>query len=125
MQFKWYNEVDLKASCADWLCTKGSVGVGTLPGNGTLKRETMYQPAPSSPVNWIEFLDAICASKADTLDLTLTAAVNTSSTTGAVSLKRTATCRVDLKEMRQRLEKLSCGTGMTQVPLRLSPSCLM
>jgi len=33
-------------------------------------------------------------------------------------------CRVDLKVMRENLEKLGCSTGFTQVPLRLSPPCM-
>jgi len=123
--FKWYNEVDLKPNCgADWLCTKGAVGVDTLKANATLRRETMFTPAPGETATWQDFLDSVCASKADQLDVTIATTLSVPGYFGLTTQSRAAVCRVDLKVMRENLEKLGCSTGFTQVPLRLSPSCM-
>ncbi len=123
--FKWFNEVEMKANCgADWLCTKGSIGIDTLKSNATLRRETMYMPAPGETVTWQGFLDTVCASKEDRLDVTIKTTVSTTGLLGQASQSRSAVCRVDLKALRDNLEKLGCSKGLTQIPLRLSPQCM-
>jgi TIR domain len=125
VQFRWHNEVDMKANCgADWLCTKGSVGADTLKPDATLRRETMFMPAPGETVTWQDFLDAVCQSKADRLDVTISGEVRTSGLLSSNSQMRTAVCHVDLKAVRERLKRLDCATGLKQVPVRISPMCL-
>ena len=124
--FKWHNEVELKANCgADWLCTKASVGTDTLQADGTLRRETMFMPAPEETVTWLDFLDAICQSKDARLNVTVTGEARTSGVLGSALQTRTAVCQVDLQAMRESLEKLDCKTGLKRIPLRLSPMCIL
>jgi hypothetical protein len=125
VRFKWHNEVEMKSNCdSDWLCTKGSVGTDTLQPDGTLRRETMFMPAPGETATWQDFLDAVCQSKDDRLDVTITGEAHATSILGSTSQTRTAVCQVDLKTMREKLEKLDCSTGLKQIPVRLSPRCV-
>ena len=122
--FKWHNEVEMKANCgSEWLCTKGSVGTDTLQRDGTLRRETMFMPAKEN-LTWLDFLDAICLSKEDRLNVTITGEARTSSIFGSAMQKRTAVCQIDLKAMRESLESLDCRTGLKKIPVRLSPACI-
>ena len=123
--FKWHNEVEMKADCgANWLCTKKSVGTDTLESNGTLRRETMFMPAPGEQITWQDFLDAVCQSKDDRLDVSIKGEGRTTNLFGSSSHMRTAVCQIDLKTMRQGLERLDCKKGMKQIPVRLSPVCI-
>lgn len=117
--FKWFNEVELKNNCGtEWLCVKGSVGADTLQPGGTLRRETMFMPAPGEKVSWQDFLESVCVSKENTLDVKIA-----SNLSGATLQSRTAMCRVNLKVMRDALVKLGCKTGLKQTPARMSPQC--
>jgi hypothetical protein len=71
-----------------------------------------------------EFLDAICLSKEDRLDVTITGEARTTSIFGSAMQKRTAVCQVDLKAMRESLESLDCGTRLKKIPVRFSPVCI-
>jgi hypothetical protein len=123
--FKWHNEVEMKANCgSDWLCTKGSVGTDTLMPDGTLRRETMFMPAPGETVTWRDFLDALCLSKEDRLDVAITGKARATSILGSATETRTAVCQIDLKTIRQRLDQLDCRTRLKQIPVRLSPLCI-
>jgi TIR domain len=123
--FKWFNEVELKATCgADWLCIKGSIGADTLKPDATLRRETMFMPAPTETVSYKDLLDQVCASTADSMTVTLTTRAESTSVSGTGSAARTTTCRLNLKEMRAELEKRNCKTVMERPPARLSPLCL-
>jgi hypothetical protein len=123
--FKWFNEVDMKPNCGeDWLCTKGTVGVGTLKPNTTLLRDTMFTPAPGQSVSWLDFLESVCASKDDRLEISIAATASASGMLGASTQSRTAVCQIDLKAMRENLEKRWCGKDSAQIPLRLSPPCV-
>lgn len=123
--FRWYNRVELAEACADWLCTKGSIGVQTLPSKDTLSRDTMFAPEHTDAVSWREFLGAICSSTADRLDVSISATVSVTGITGQSSQSRTATCTADLKKMRDHVRMLGCAAGaMTRMPLRLSPPCI-
>ena len=125
VQFKWHNEVDMQTNCgADWLCTKGSVGADTLKPDATLRRETMFMPASGETLTWQDFLDAVCQSKEDKLDVTISGEVRASRLLSSISQKRTAVCHVDLKAMRERLEMLDCKRGLKQIPVRISPVCI-
>jgi len=122
--FDWFNEVNMKPDCDDWLCFKDPVGVDTLKPNGVLRRETMFMPAQSETTTWHDFLDSVCASKEDRLEVTISSSASASGAFGPVTQTRTAVCRIDLKGMREGLERLECKTGLKQIPVRLSPICL-
>jgi hypothetical protein len=120
--FKWFNEVEMKPACADWLCIKTSVGAQTL--ERSLKRETMFMPASGQSLTWREFLDGVCNSKDETLDVVLSSKASSTGVGGTVTNTRQTICKVDLKAMREGLEKIGCKSGLPQPPVRLSPNCL-
>ena len=124
--FKWHNEVEMRANCGDdWLCTKTSVGESTVEPQKTLRRETMYLPAATAGFTWREFVDAICRSTADTLDVTLTAEGRSTNVLGlAAATTRATTCHIDLKALREGLQKAGCLTSTERLPLRQSPMCV-
>lgn len=123
--FKWHNEVEMRPrGCeGDWLCTKTSVGASTLEANGTLRRETMFMPEPAARLAWNEFIDSVCRSNGDTLDITLTAETRATGLFGGTSAMRQATCRLDLKAMREDLQKRGCLTDADRPPTRLAWNC--
>jgi len=124
VSFKWLNEIEMRANCGDdWLCTKTSVGAATLGAQSSLRRETMYVPAPGSSLTWREFVDFVCQSTADTLDVTIATDARGSGLFGSVATSRTAVCRVDLKSLRENLKLKGCAAPGSQLPIRLSPKC--
>jgi hypothetical protein len=125
VQFKWFNEVEMRANCgAEWLCTKTSVGPEPVKPQGTLRRETMFTPAPGQNLSWKALVDFVCRSSADTLDVRLSVQTSTSQLLGATTQMRQATCRIDLKAMREELQKNGCLADAERLPVRLSPPCV-
>jgi hypothetical protein len=129
ISFKWLNEVEMRPNCGfNYLCTKTSVGASTLPAQSTLRRETMYAPAQGASLKWQEFIDFVCRSSADTLDLTLVSDARTNVALeglfGSSTLQRSTVCRVDLKALRESIKERACVPGPDAVvPIRLSPKC--
>ena len=125
VQFKWFNEVEMRSNCgADWLCTKTSVGAESVKPQGTLRRETMFTPAQGQNLSWKALVDFVCRSSADTLDVRLSVQTSASQLSGATTQTRHATCRIDLKAMREELQKKGCLTDAERLPVRLSPQCV-
>lgn len=120
--FKWFNEVEMKTNCPDWLCVKTSVGAQSL--ERALKRETMFMPASGESITWRDFLESVCNSKDDTLDVVLSSKASSTGMSGTVTNTRQTICKINLKGMREGLEKLGCKAGLQQPPVRLSPNCL-
>jgi hypothetical protein len=82
----------------------------------------MFMQTAGETVSYQDFLDTICASNGDTLDVIITGVGSASSVFGQTSQTRTAFCRIDLKTMRARLKEL-CAAGFPRTPRRLSPEC--
>jgi hypothetical protein len=123
--FKWFNEVDLKPNCgAEWLCVKGPVGAGTLPAQGTLLRETMFTPAPGQTLTWRDFVGFVCGGTGDTLAVSLSSETRASTLLGTKTDIRETSCRLDLKAMRESLQRKGCKEPGAALPIRLPRNCL-
>ena len=56
--------------------------------------------------------------------MTLTAETRSTGVFGTTNATRTTTCRVDLKALRDELQKNGCLTDTERLPLRQSPLCV-
>ena len=120
--FKWHNEVEMRPNCGvDWLCTKTSIGAATVAV--ALKRETMYLPATTASLTWRGFIEWVCTSSADQLEVKIAGQTRSIGPLGTRKASPTAICRIDLKDLRESLQAV-CSHQSETYPLRRSPTCL-
>src|SRR5262249_51201152 len=104
VMFKWLNEVKIEEDCGEnWLCAKDSVGPSTIPAQGTLARETMYEPLQANDLSWRDFAGFVCNSTGDSLQVNLIADVRATALLRTLERQPQITCNLDLKAMREDL----------------------
>ncbi len=123
VDFTWFNIVDMKENCPDWLCYKALAGPETVPPQGNLQREVMYRPVGDKALSWQTLVEAACEPKADKLEATLTATTRSTTLFGTSEQKRSVVCKIDLKAVRREFDPATCRSPEARPPSRIVQDC--